>query len=174
MSLEQTATKVVDIMSRVDMVYIIHPQEREAINLVLGMAHTDLTKLEENKEVKATEEDTNSMHAALNFCKRLVIDEPITERLAELVEGICLVVHNWNVNIGNDGTIHKDVKFLNSAIKQHFTITQAIEILKRILGKFENLNYGCDNINSISAHYLEALDKIHGVSEDECKEDSCI
>jgi hypothetical protein len=174
MSLEQTATKVIGIMSGVDMVYIVHPNEREAIDVMLGIARTDLDKLANGEEVIANKEDTDKMHNALNFCKRLVIDEPVTERLAELVEGICLMTHNWNVNVGKDGTIHKDVKFLNSAMKQHFTIAQAIEILKRILGKFENLNYGCDNINSISAHYLEALDKIHEVTEDDCQEDRCI
>ena len=174
MSLEQTTTKIVEIISAVDMVYIIHPTERESIERVLGIIATDFGKLEEDEKVEVEQDDVDAMHSVLNFCKRMVLEEPITERLSDLVTGICLLVHNWNVNLGEDGTIHKDVKFLTSAMKQHFTIVQAVEILKNILGRINNINHGHDNINSISAHYLQALDKIHEVDKDECKEDSCI
>lgn len=174
MSLEKTADKIVATMSAVDMVYIITPDERDKVNLMLGMITTDLSKLEKDEEVKVEQEDIDVLHNTLNFCKRLILDEPITERLSELVKNICLVMHNWNINLGKDETVHKDIKFLSTAIDQHYTLSQAIEILKRILGKIENLDHGSDNINSISAHYLQALDKIHEVTDDECKEDRCI
>jgi len=174
MGLQKTADKVVGILSSVDMVYIISPDERSRVDMMLGMVVTDLEKLENDETVEPTQDDVDTIHNVLNFCKRLVLDEPITERLSELIRSLCLLMHNWNINLSKDGVVHKDVKFLNNAIDQHFTIVQGIEILKRILGKIDNLNYGCDNINSISTHYLQALDKIHGEEEDDCKEDRCI
>lgn len=175
MSLKETAAKVTAILSSVDMIYIISPDEREHVDRMLGVVETDLGRLETEDEFKVTQDDIDILHVALNLCKRLILDEPITERLSELVSNLCLLMHNWNINLGKDGTIHKDIKFLNNAIDQHFTIVQGIEILKRILHKIDTMNYGCDNINSISAHYLEALDKMHGEKDDdECKEDRCI
>jgi hypothetical protein len=158
----------------VDMVYIIHHRERQDLDTMLGMMNTDFDKLEAGEEVTTNDEDIQTVDRALNFCKRVLLEVPITDRISDLVKDICVLIHNWNSNVGNTERIHKDVRFLTAAIDQHFTIATAIEVLKRVLDKAAMSLADCDNVNSISMHYLTALDRVH---EDKgcggCDEKSC-
>lgn len=167
MGLRETADKVVELMSSVDFVYVLTHTDRDSIDKLLGMVVTDLETLESEKEPQeVTDEDILVVLDSLNMCKRFLLELPITERITELVKAICLVAHNWNTNVGNNSTIHKDVRFINAAIDQHYTIASAIEILKRVLDRAERSYLNYDNINSISAHYLSVLEQLG-------KEDLC-
>lgn len=172
MSFEKSAEKIERLMNSIELVYAIRHHELASLNLMLGTVSTDLTKLENGEEPEWTEQDVVDVSQAMNFCKRIILDEPITETLVELVKAICLCVHNWNINVAKDGGIHKDVKFINNAIDGHYTIVQAIEVLKRLIQKGEHAIQGQDNINCISEHYLRTLDKIHG--EKKCEENICV
>jgi hypothetical protein len=173
MSLEKTADNIVRIMSGVDMTYVINSREKEHLNLMIGMVVTDLNNLGTEDEVERTEEDLHIMRRAMTIGKRLILEVPITERIREIVKDVCLLAHNWNVNVGNDAELHKDIKFINVAIDQHFTIVQAIEVLKRVLDRAETVYVDNENINSISTHYLQVLDKINK-KDKTCEEDRCI
>ncbi len=173
MSLEKTADNIVRIISGVDMTYVIYPREKEHLNLMIGLVVTDLNNLGTEDEVAVTDADQLIMRQAMTVCKRFIIEVPITERIKEIVKDICLLAHNWNVNVGDNAELHKDVKFISQAIDQHFTVVQAIEVLKRVLDRAEVSYVDNENINSISTHYLQVLDKINK-KDKACAEDRCI
>lgn len=153
-------------INSLDMIYVVGKREKHHIDEMLGMVSTDFGNLENGDEVVATGADVEVAHNSLNVCKRILLEVPITERVSTLVKDICLLLHNWNQNIAHNERIHKDCRFLTNAVDQHYTITGAIEVLKNILER-ASLNVRMDdNINSISRHYLTALDKIH--EEKEC------
>jgi hypothetical protein len=143
------------------MVYVISNHEKQLILDVLGMVSTDFEKLEADEKPEATEDDFVTADKALNVCRRIILEVPITDRIGDIVKDLCVLLHNWNVNVGNFDKLHKAIKFINAAVDQHFTIVTAIEVLKRVMDRAAMITSECDNVNSISAHYLKALDVIH-------------
>lgn len=161
MGLNETVNELEQTLKAGELVYVFGTEQMRQIRHMIDMVLVHFALLEKDEEVNLVEEDLQIARIPLDLCKAIVLEHPITDRLVEVVEGICKLVHNWNVNVGDDRQIHGDVKFLSNAIKQHYTIANAIEVLKVLIQSAKSTAKLDREISTISEHYLKALDAVN-------------
>lgn len=172
MSLDNTILNIQKILGETSMVYVLHHRVKEHVSLLLDMARQHFAILDSDEEVKWTKEDVRIAQVVMDDCKKLVLSTPITERIKELVTEICKLVHNWNINIASDGTLHTDAKFITNAVDMHFSMVEMVQVCKVACEILDVKVAHAEPVEIISAHFLAALDVLH--KEGECREeDTC-
>lgn len=172
MSWKPAVNLVGETLHKNDIIYIISNDEITEIEEFLSVMVKTFERLEEDEEVVASADDIHAVMMAVQVCKRVAIEEPISDRVRSLLEGIIKLAFNWNQNMQASSQLEVEIKFVDMFLQQHYTVVASIDVLKALLRLVKTYSSVPRDAGLISAHYLKALDALHEGESSE--EDSCI
>lgn len=115
-----------------------------------------INNLENNEEVK--EYSNKKIFDSINITLEIVIDYPLNNQLSNFLLAWSELLFNWNENVEKNNELHEKCKTLNRFLQQHFTIVEAIQVLRRLNQKNEQLRSWMPPSFELSQHYLKKLD----------------
>jgi len=106
-----------------------------------------------------TNYDPSVITQTINYLKGIIIEDPITQEFADFADNWCLFVFNWNNNVLKNDDLGKDTVFIQKALKQHFTIIETIDVMKRMNKKFKEINNWNPPAFEVAKHYINYLEE---------------
>lgn len=119
-----------------------------------------------NKNIKHNKELKNNILKLLLIFERIMVFNVISESFKEFLSKILQCIFNWNININKDDSLHEKIEICNRILKSMFTMSETINILKKLILHVEN-NILIDNKPNvgISSQYLKILEETEEKNE---------
>jgi len=156
MNLEESVNIIVDFL-RKEFHYYFSVEEKDTIlsSFDMIMAHIDRMK----KNVKINEYPVQLVVDSLEKIRRKVIYNHIDNKIKSFILAYCEIVLNWNFNLSKDNKIKSECDNILILIHGHYTMMDAINVMKQITSKLENLKNWNPPSFELSEHYIKKLGK---------------
>jgi len=147
--------KLKEILSNFQIYGILEQQNLNLLKKTVGIIEIKLKRKE-----KTTEEEISQIKKALNFLLQTAIEKPITPILKDLIDEFIIFIANWNENLGKEIEIRQKIYTLRRFVDYHLSVIDAIQILKTLAKKTEEIQRFSPPAFELSRHYLNSLQEL--------------
>jgi len=120
---------------------------------------SDLEKCINDENVAVTQEHMNAVWELLNLFQSTLIYTPLNPYIIDLVSTILILINNWNNNIAKSKELAERVSVLDRLLKQHLSILEAINLLKKLIDRADRLIRYDPKIFDFSEHYMRVINE---------------
>jgi len=118
-----------------------------------------LDELIRERRVEPTDRERSIIASATNRVIAKIIYDPITPFLREFITLYVEVLKNWNAQIGYQYDIDIMVDTIHRLISQHMTLMDAVNVMKQLIKRVEDILKYEPPAFTLARHYLEVIQK---------------
>lgn len=125
---------------------------------VFNKIDSDIQLLENEENVSINEQSITNVKHSVKLIRDYIREYPISNETKEFVFAWCQLIINWNANVLQDEEITNDCMFVIRMLEQHYTIIEAVEMLKILNHKFRDIKEWSPPSFELAKHYIDYLE----------------
>lgn len=127
------------------------------IHRLVSLMLRDVTNLMADKQVSVDDKTIEDLNRVLDAMIDVVSIIPLDERVTDFCQNFARLAYNWNQNLRRDRSIERKTRVLDRLLRQHLTIVEATNVLRRLTRRLERfLDYSPPAFR-LARHFLESV-----------------
>ncbi len=152
--------KLKEILGHIQIYSVLTQEKLDLVKKTVELMGGQLKEKRKKRKVRVNEEEKSQIKQILNLLLRIVIEQPLTPILKDLVNEFIILASAWNEEVGRQIEIRETIFAIRRFIDYHLSVIDTIRILKIFQKRMEQIQKFSPPAFELSRHYLKALEKL--------------